>query len=155
MVCTLTPRDERGISLRGVRHSHHFTLEEARAELPWVESKLAALRDARDRLTDTEARQALADGSPTNGGGHPGKKVGEAFVELQNGIAAFDQRGIILRDLDSGLIDFPSVREARRSTCAGSTASPTSASGTNSTRATRAAARSRSSPSARSVATPA
>ena len=94
-----------------MRHSHHFTLEEARAELPWVEAKLAALRDARDRLTDTEARQALADGSPTNGGGHPGKKVGEAFVELQNGIAAFEQRGIILRDLDSGLIDFPSVRD--------------------------------------------
>jgi hypothetical protein len=94
-----------------VRHARHFTLEEARAELPWVEAKLAALRDARDRLTDTEARQALADGSPTNGGGQPGKKVGEAFVELQNGIAAFEQRGIILRDLDSGLIDFPSVRE--------------------------------------------
>ena len=93
------------------RHARHFTLEEARAELPWVEAKLAALRDARDRLTDTETRQALADGSPTNGGGHPGKKVGEAFVELQNGIAAFEQRGIVLRDLDSGLIDFPSVRD--------------------------------------------
>ena len=60
---------------------------------------------------DTEARKALADGSPTNGGGHPGKVVGEAFVELQNGIAAFDARGIVLRDLDSGLIDFPSVRD--------------------------------------------
>ncbi len=112
VVCTLTTCVNGAGELvsAAVRHSHHFTLEEARAELPWVESKLAALRDARDRLTDTEARQALADGSPTNGGGHPGKKVGEAFVELQNGIAAFEQRGIILRDLDSGLIDFPSVR---------------------------------------------
>ena len=94
-----------------MRHSRHYSLEQARAQLPWVEQRLAALRDARARLTDTEARQALADGSPTNGGGHPGKQVGEAFVELQNGIAAFDQRGIILRDLDSGLIDFPSVRD--------------------------------------------
>ncbi len=56
-------------------------------------------------------RQALSEGSPTNGGGHPGKVVGEAFVELQNGIAAFDHRGIVLRDLDSGLIDFPSIRD--------------------------------------------
>ena len=94
-----------------MRHSRHYTLDEARGQLPWVEEKLAALRDARVRLTDTEARQALADGSPTNGGGHPGKQVGEAFVELQNGMAAFDQRGILLRDLDSGLIDFPSVRD--------------------------------------------
>ena len=94
-----------------MRHARHFTLEEARSQLPWVQERLAALRDARDRLTDADARQALADGSPTNGGGHPGKKVGEAFVELQNGIAAFDHRGIVLRDLDSGLIDFPSVRD--------------------------------------------
>jgi hypothetical protein len=94
-----------------VRHDRHFTLEEARAELPWVAAKLSALRDARERLNDAEARQALADGSPTNGGGHPGKQVGEAFVELQNGIAAFEQRGIILRELDTGLVDFPSVRD--------------------------------------------
>jgi hypothetical protein len=94
-----------------VRHSRHYTLEEARAQLAWVRERLEALRDARARLTDTEARQALADGSSTNGGGHPGKLVGEAFVELQNGIAAFDARGIVLRDLDQGLIDFPSVRD--------------------------------------------
>ena len=94
-----------------MRHERHFTLDEARERLAWVEGKLAALRDARARLTDHEARQALADGSPTNGGGHRGKQVGEAFVELQNGIAAFDHRGIVLRDLDSGLIDFPAIRD--------------------------------------------
>ena len=78
-----------------------------------MRAALAALRDARERLTDEEARQALADGSPTNGGGHRGKQVGEAFVELQNGIGAFDRRGIVLRDLDSGLIDFPAVLDGR------------------------------------------
>ena len=94
-----------------MRHARHYTLEEARERLPWVVEQLASLRDARARLTDDEARQALADGSPTNGGGHRGKQVGEAFVELQNGIAGFDRRGIVLRDLDSGLIDFPSIRD--------------------------------------------
>src|ERR671921_2386850 len=94
-----------------MRHSRHYTLDEANAAIPWVVEKLAALRDARARLTDQQARQALTEGSPTNGGGRPGKVVGEAFVELQNGIAAFDQRGIVLRDLDSGLIDFPSIRD--------------------------------------------
>jgi len=96
-----------------VRHARHFTLEQARAELGWVRAQLAALRDASARLTDAEARQALADGSPTNGGGHPGKLVGEAFVELQNGLAAFAERGIVLRDLDTGLLDFPSVRDGQ------------------------------------------
>jgi len=96
-----------------MRHERHYTLDEARAKLPWVETRLAALRDARERLTDQETRQALADGSPTNGGGHRGKRVGEAFVELQNGVAEFERQGIVLRDLDTGLIDFPSIREGR------------------------------------------
>jgi len=94
-----------------MRHQRHYTLDEARAMLPWVRKKLVALKDARARLTDEEARKALTDGSPTNGGGHRGKQVGEAFVELQHGVAAFDRHGIVLRDLDTGLIDFPAIRD--------------------------------------------
>ena len=78
-----------------------------------VQDRLAALRDARARLTDEEARHALADGSAGNGGGHRGKQVGEAFVELRNGIGAFERRGIVLRGLDRGLIDFPACLSVR------------------------------------------
>jgi len=74
---------------------------------------LAAMRDARERLTDTQVRQALAQGSATNGGGTPGKQVGEAFLELQARAAAFDDREIVLRDLDRGLVDFPALRDGR------------------------------------------
>jgi hypothetical protein len=96
-----------------VRHDRHYTLEEARAQLSWVTERLAALRDARDRLTDADARAALAEAASSNGGGRPGKQVGEAFVDLQIGVAEFDRRGIVLRDLDRGLIDFPAVRDGR------------------------------------------
>jgi hypothetical protein len=94
-----------------MRHDRHFTIEEARAELPWVAERLAQMRDARARLTDEDARHALAGGSVGNGGGAAGKQVGEAFLELQAAVVAFDARGILLRDLDSGLIDFPSLRD--------------------------------------------
>jgi hypothetical protein len=93
-----------------MRHERHFTVEEANAQIPWVVERLARLRAARERLTDQDARAALAGGAQSNGGGKPGKAVGEAFVELQNGVAAFEHRGIVLRDLDSGLIDFPALR---------------------------------------------
>ena len=96
-----------------MRHDRHYTLEEARAQLPWVRERLVALRDARDRLTDAEAREALIGASGGNGGGGPGKAVGEAFVELRAGVAEFADRDIVLRDLDRGLIDFPSLREDR------------------------------------------
>jgi hypothetical protein len=96
-----------------MRHDRHYTIEEAREELPWVAERLAAMRSARERLTDDDARQALADGAPGNGGGNPGKQVGEAFTELQAGIAAFAEREIVLRDLDRGLVDFPALRGDR------------------------------------------
>ena len=95
------------------RHERHYTLEEARAELPWVTRQLASLRAARERLTDTDAHEALTERSPSNGGGRPGRQVGEAFLELQAGLQAFEDRGIVLRDLDRGLIDFPASREDR------------------------------------------
>jgi hypothetical protein len=95
------------------RHDRHYTLDEARAELPWARQQLAAMRDARDELTDEETNRALTEGSPTNGGGKPGRRFGEAFLALQAGAKAFDDRGIVLRDLDRGLIDFPAFREGR------------------------------------------
>jgi hypothetical protein len=96
-----------------MRHGRHYTIEEARALLPWVTERLGAVRDARERLTDAEARRRLADGAPGNGGGSAGKGVSEAFLELQAGMAAFERREIVLRDLDRGLIDFPTLRDDR------------------------------------------
>jgi len=78
-----------------------------------VRERLTALRAARQRLTDEEARSALSEHAPGNGGGGPGKQVGEAFLELRNGVLAFQERGIVLRDLDRGLVDFPALREGR------------------------------------------
>ncbi|CAN5597543.1 DUF2203 domain-containing protein [soil metagenome] len=96
-----------------MRHRRHYTLEEARALLSWVAERLVSLRGARDRLGDGEARQALANGSSGNGGGSPGKQVSEAFLELRAGMADLDERDIVLRDLDRGLIDFPAMRDGR------------------------------------------
>jgi hypothetical protein len=96
-----------------VRHRRHYTLEEARAELPWVAERLAAMRRARERLTDADARRTLNEGSSGNGGGSHGKQVGEAFLELQAAAAEFDVREIVLRDLDRGLVDFPAMRDDR------------------------------------------
>ena len=93
-----------------MRHPRHYTLEQARAELPWVAERLAAMRSARERLTDAEARRALVTGARGNGGGSAGKRVGDAFSELQAGVVAWVRRDIVLRDLDRGLVDFPAIR---------------------------------------------
>src|SRR5579862_1577626 len=96
-----------------MRHQRHYTLEEARSALPWLRARLAGMRRARARLSDEEARRALADLAPGNGGGHAGKAVGDAFLELQAAVAALDEREIVLRDLERGLVDFPALRDGR------------------------------------------
>jgi hypothetical protein len=93
------------------RHSRHYSLEEATALLPRVAELLATMRDARDRLGDSAARTALAEAS--NGGGEPGRVVSGGFLELRESMLEFREREIVLRDLDRGLIDFPSLRDGR------------------------------------------
>ena len=78
-----------------------------------MRERLTALRAARERLTDEEARSALSEHAPGNGGGPLGRQVGEAFVELRSSVAALSQRDILVRDLERGLVDFPSIREDR------------------------------------------
>jgi hypothetical protein len=72
---------------------------------------LQKMRSARDRLGDRAAREALSEAGPTNGGGDPGRTVSEGFVELRDSIAELRELEVVLRDLDRGLLDFPSIRD--------------------------------------------
>jgi hypothetical protein len=94
-------------------HDRHFSPEEANALLPSVEPLLRRLTEAKRELTDEEAHRALSEASPTNGGGEPARKVGEAFVEVRRLLGTLDEAGIVVRDIDRGLIDFPARREGR------------------------------------------
>lgn len=96
-----------------MKHIRHYTLDEANAALGWVQEAIAALREARMGLSDEEAREALAEAGPQNGGGMPGRVVSEAFIDLRDALTGLQEAEIVLRDLDRGLVDFPSVREGR------------------------------------------
>jgi hypothetical protein len=94
-------------------HTRHYSLEEADAALPVVTGLLQQMRRARQRLTDSEAREALAEAAPTNGGGTPGRTVSEGFLELRESLVGMRQLDVVLRDLERGLVDFPSYRAGR------------------------------------------
>jgi len=94
-------------------HSRHYTLEQASATLPWVQERLEALRAAREGLNDEEARAALTEAGPANGGGDPGRTVSEAFLAMRAALFELREMEVVVRDLDRGLVDFPSLRDDR------------------------------------------
>jgi hypothetical protein len=94
-------------------HERHFTLEEANELLPRLTTLLTRLREAKDELTDSEAHEALSEAAPTNGGGEQGRQVGVAFLEVRRLLETVERSGIVLRDIDRGLVDFPSLLQDR------------------------------------------
>ena len=89
----------------------HYTVDEANAALPWVVERIERLRAAREGLNDEEARAALGEAGPMNGGGTPGRVVSDAFLEMRNALLELQAMEVVLRDLDRGLVDFPSIRD--------------------------------------------
>jgi hypothetical protein len=96
-----------------VSHGRHYTVEEANAALGWVAERLEAMRGAREKLTDEEAREALGEAAPGNGGGGPGRVVSEGFLALRTALADLQGAEVVLRDLDRGLVDFPAIRDGQ------------------------------------------
>ncbi|MDQ3645142.1 MAG: DUF2203 domain-containing protein [Actinomycetota bacterium] len=94
-------------------HERHYDAEQATATLPWVRDRLQRLRDARAGLNDGEARAALAEAGPSNGGGAAGQVVSAAFLSMRSALTELRQMEIVLRDLDRGLVDFPALRDGR------------------------------------------
>jgi hypothetical protein len=94
-----------------VAEERFFTVEEANAELPALRDRLARIRDA--RATVLRSAEVVRRAAPTDGGGTEGTAYLEAVRALREDVEALAAAGIILRDPDSGLVDFPSRREGR------------------------------------------
>ena len=86
-----------------------FTVEEANALLPWLRALLPRLRDARQVVF--RAAERIRETAPADGGGAVGQEYWDAVTTLRRGLEELSERSIILRDPESGLVDFPSVRD--------------------------------------------
>ena len=96
-----------------MQHARHYTIEQAAAAIPWVIERIETLRLARDGLNDEDARAALAEAGPGNGGGSAGRVVSHAFMSMRTALSELREMDVVVRDLDRGLVDFPALREGR------------------------------------------
>lgn len=94
-----------------MRHSRHYTLDEARRLRPWVSARVGAARKALEVLRSPGARSAIAALNPEVGGGWPGGDVAAASIGLQRALAELQGADIVVRDVVRGLVDFPAVRD--------------------------------------------
>jgi len=96
-----------------------FTPSEANAELAEIRplaEQLVAHRREQQRLS--AERQQLAARIAGNGGGIDASVLGQLDeaeraerVEIARCVNAIHERGAIVKDLDTGLVDFPAVRD--------------------------------------------
>jgi hypothetical protein len=95
-----------------------FTYDDATALLPRVRELVERLQHLKRLLMD-DARQLneLTPAMRGNGSAHTAAHL-EAGIksrqsELQDALAALERLGVELKDIDDGLVDFPSLRDGR------------------------------------------
>jgi hypothetical protein len=95
-----------------VTDGHAYTVGEAEALLPWLGEVLPRIRAARQVvLAGAQRIRRTAHGN--GAAGKPAQAYRDARAELRRDVEAVTERGIVLRDPETGLVDFPTTREGR------------------------------------------
>jgi hypothetical protein len=96
-----------------------FTLEEANRVLPRVREIIAAMQVAKQQADASRAEFEQLDTAHARGNGYDMKreqlatKIIEHMKLVRVHLEALQEVGCELKDLDMGLVDFPSLREGR------------------------------------------
>ena len=92
----------------------HFTTEEANRALPQVRALVDQILQARQAILD--ARPDLwpvLEQAVGNGGSKKAGEVLQDFKRLEDGVQGLQDIGCELKDISTGLVDFPALRDGR------------------------------------------
>ena len=91
-----------------------FSVEEANELLPELKRLLGEARARRDAMREKAPDlQPILEAAQGNGGGKKGSEFGVDAYRLHLAIGRITELGVVLKDLDSGLLDFPHERDGR------------------------------------------
>ena len=91
--------------------TREYTVEEANALLPSLRTSLQKIRHARQVVLSGGER--IRQTAPLDGGGEQGRDFWEALQTLRREVEGLNEQGIVLRDPESGLVDFPARRDGQ------------------------------------------
>jgi hypothetical protein len=90
----------------------HFTVEEANALLPSILSIFERVHAIREEMSEhQEEFEQTHKAAPTNGGSRDGSEMVSQSEAVGRLLMELEDKGIVLKDIDAGLIDFPHMRE--------------------------------------------
>jgi hypothetical protein len=90
-------------------HHRHYTVDEANAKLELVGRIVRRLRDARHRLAAEGFNAEFVSLAELSGGAYPSREHAAAALEVALGFNQLEELDVVVRDLERGLIDFPSM----------------------------------------------
>ncbi len=93
----------------GHQFKKHYTREEARSLLPEVRQWLQRLVHLRDQLHTCDQRLGALTESGNDAGGDVVNHWVRVMAESREVLLEFQQREILIKDLDRGLVDFPAI----------------------------------------------
>src|SRR3954447_22862169 len=91
-----------------------FTVEEANTLLPKLQKLLDDVAVRREAMREKAPHlELIIQASASNGGGRVGSEYGVEAYSLYLTIERIRELGVIIKDLDTGLLDFPHERDGR------------------------------------------
>jgi hypothetical protein len=98
-----------------------FTLDEAQEMVPWLAETFEAIGPLQARVRELSGEiDAITRRAKSNGGGGAETELASRRRELQKNSEQVEKRlqeirdrGLVVRSLDDGLVDFPTQREGR------------------------------------------
>jgi len=92
----------------------YFSVDEANAVLPRLKVLLEKMLAARQRIIDDrQTWEPSIAKAGSNGGGQQGKNLYKDTEKIQLTLERINEWGILIKDLDMGLVDFPHMRNGR------------------------------------------
>lgn len=91
-----------------------FTVEEANELLPVLREILQDVYRHREAMREKAPHlEPILKAAVTNGGGREGSEYGVEAYKLYLAVDRIRELGVLLKDLDMGLLDFPHERDGR------------------------------------------
>lgn len=94
--------------------TRYFSLDEARATLPRVKALMEQVQAARREILRVrpDALPAI-EKAATNGGNKAAGELSAHAMRLEQGVKGIIALGIMIKDIDAGLVDFLGLRNGR------------------------------------------